>query len=105
MNQMKRYVEEIEKILFRAQRAVRPVSPSDEWQRSLMMEIRRLGPLAGVAEEDAAVAAYNRVAWRLLAAACAAAIVLFAFAYTNGFVASRDLAMSLLQDPLATYLP
>ncbi len=102
MSRMKRYVEEIEKILFRAHRAAIAISASDEWQRALMLDIRRLGPLG---QEDAAVAAYNRVAWRYLAAACAAALVLFAFAYTNGFVANRDLAMSLLQDPLASILP
>ena len=102
MSERKRRVEEIEKILFRAHRAAAAIRPSDEWQRALMSEVRRLGPL-GV--EDAAVAAYNRVAWRFLAAACAAALILFVFAYTNGFVANKDLAMSLLQDPLAAYLP
>jgi len=102
MSQMKRYVEELEKILFRAHRAIVAIPASDEWQRSLMSEIRELGPFG---REDAAVAAYNRVAWRFMAAACATALILFAFAYTNGFVANRDLAMSLLQDPLAAYLP
>jgi hypothetical protein len=102
MSRRKRYVEEIEKILFRAHLATGAIPAGDAWQRSLMGEIRRLGPLG---REDVTVAAYNRLAWRFMAAACAAALILFVFAYTNGFVDNRDLAMSLLQDPLAAYLP
>lgn len=102
MSLRKRYVEELEKVLFRAYRAAGAIPASDEWQRSLMSDVRRLGPLG---REDATVAAYNRLAWRFLAAACAAALILFVFAYTNGFVDHKDLAMSLLQDPLAAYVP
>ena len=102
MSRRKQYLEEIEETLFRAHRAIVQIQPSDEWQRALMVDIRGLGALGG---EHDAVAAYNRVAWRFLAAACAVALVLFAFAYTNDFVANKDLAVSLLQDPLATYMP
>ncbi len=102
MSQRKRYLEEIEKLLFRAHRAAVAIQPGDEWQRALMSDIRRLGPLGG---EETAVTAYNRIAWRFLAAACAAALVLFVFAYSNDFGASRDVAVSLLQDPIAALVP
>ena len=102
MNLRKRTVDELERSLFRAQRSAEATPASAGWQASLMSDIRRLGAFG---RENDSLAAYNRIAWRFLAAACTAALILFVFAYTNGFIDHGELATNLLQDPLAAYLP
>jgi hypothetical protein len=102
MRLMKKKITELEAMLFRAHRAARAVSARAAWQASLMSDIGMLGALR---PESDSVAAYNRVAWRFLAAACVVALILFIYAYTNGVVDNGELATNLLQEPLAAYVP
>jgi hypothetical protein len=102
MSLLKRKIDELERTLFRAQRTATTLAAGAGWQESLMSDIRRLGALERGSDS---VAAYNRVAWRFLAAACAVALVFFIFAYTNGVVDHQELATNLLQDPFIAYVP
>ncbi len=102
MRQRKRSIEALERILFGAHRAAAGVTAGGAWQASLMSDIRRLVPAW---QEDESIVAYNRIAWRFLAAACAVALILFVSAYATGIVDRRDLVVTILQDPLSGYMP
>jgi len=95
-------IDDLERLLFREHRSRQAARATDEWQSRLMRDIRLLG-VPGA--KPGALAAYNRIAWRYLVPACAVAIILFALAWANGVIDHRDLASTMLENPLVAYLP
>jgi hypothetical protein len=97
MKRNKKRIEDLERYLFAAQRALDAPPPGPGWRESVMSEIRRLG---GVEERGNGEAAFSGFAWRFAMVTGIVALILLAYIYSNGFVDYQELATRYLENPL-----
>ena len=90
-------IEDLERYLFAAHRALEAPPPGPGWRESVMSEIRGFGAFE---ERGNGEAAFSNFAWRFALVTGIVALILLAYIHSNGFVDYRELAARYLDNPL-----
>ncbi len=101
MNPLKNKLEELEKVLFAARRGEDEITVGEDWQQSVMNDVRAMGEPA---EAGLSFEMLGRFAWRFSTAALLAALILLIYVYATGFINYQELAMHFIEDPLSCIL-
>lgn len=97
MKRNKKEIEDLERYLFSAHRALEAPPPGPGWRESVMSEIRRFGAFEERANGEAA---FSNFAWRFAMVTGVVALILLAYIYSNGFVDYQEIAARYLANPL-----
>jgi len=69
----------------------------DGWQKKVMADIRKIGPLNG---KENFFKLFDRFVWRFVPAACALIVVLTVYLFISGFISEYDMSLLFINDPI-----